>query len=200
MKTILLTGFEPFDNELINPSWELVKTFHDINISDYHIIAKLIPTVFYDSSQLLKQYIKEYQPNIVICFGQAGGSDSIRLEKVAINLNDARIPDNKGNQPIDEAIIENAPLAYFSNLPLRKIYNELKKVNIPVSISLSAGSYVCNHLFYHLMHYIQNTDILGGFIHIPYLNTQVENKKSVFSMDLNTLKQALEIIVNVIIN
>lgn len=199
MEKILLTGFEPFDGETINPSWELVKTFDKKIIGNYEIIAREIPTVFYESSKLLINYIEEYSPKHVICFGQAGGSNSIRLERIAVNLNDARIPDNKGNQPIDEIINSNGPTAYFSTLPLRKIHDELMKEKIPVSLSLSAGSYVCNHIFYNLMHYIKGRNILGGFIHIPYINTQVENKPNVFSLDLNTLTKALTIILNVLI-
>lgn len=196
MNCILLTGFEPFGGEIINPSWELVKIFDNQTINNHKIIAKEIPTVFYESAKLLKQYIDEFKPSIVICFGQAGGSKSIRLERVAINLNDASIPDNKGNKPIDELIIKDGPTAYFSTLPLREFYNDLIKENIPVSLSLSAGSYVCNHLFYHLMHYINNTNILGGFIHIPYLDIQVKDKLDIFSLTLDELKKALKIIIN----
>lgn len=196
MKKILLTGFEPFNGETINPSWELVKLFDKKTFSDYEIIAKQIPTVFYESAEILKQYLNEFKPEIVICFGQAGGSKTIRLERVAINLNDASIPDNKGNQPIDEIIIKDAPTAFFSTLPLREIYNNLKKENFPTSLSLSAGSYVCNHLFYNLMYNIMNTNIKGGFIHIPYLDTQVIEKPNTFSLTLSELSQALKIIIH----
>lgn len=198
MKTILLTGFEPFDGESINPSWELVKVFNDMIIDDYHIISKLLPTIFYESSEILLKYLKEYKPKIVLCFGQAGGSNSIRLERVALNLNDARIPDNRGNQPNDELVIPDGPVAYFAKLPLKLIYDKLKENNIPVSISLSAGSYVCNHVFYYLMHVIHNTEMIGGFIHIPYLDTQ--NKPNHFTMKLEELKIALESIIKTLID
>lgn len=194
MNKILLTGFEPFDRENINPSWELVKTFDQKIIGNYEIITKQIPTVFYESKEILKKYIKEYEPNIIICFGQAGGSKSIRLERIAVNLNDARIPDNKGNQPIDERIIKNAPNAYFTKLPVRNILEALNNEAIPTTLSLSAGAYVCNHLFYHLLHLIDGSKMIGGFIHIPYIDSQVLNKENNFSLNLQTLQKALNTI------
>ncbi len=197
---ILLTGFEPFDGETINPSWELVKRFHHKQISQHEIISKQIPTVFYESQEKLNQYIKEYDPKIIICFGQAGGSKSIRLERIAVNLNDARIPDNKGQQPIDETIIKNGPNAYFTKLPVRNLYHVLDNENIPVSLSLSAGAYVCNHIFYHLLHTIYDTDKMGGFIHIPYIDKQVKDQKDVFSLNLKTLEKALNIIITSLID
>lgn len=198
MKIILLTGFEPFGGESINPSWELVKLFDNQVINDYRIISKELPTVFYESSALLLKYLKEYEPRIVLCFGQAGGSNSIRLERVAVNLNDARIPDNKGNQPLDELIDSNGPVAYFTKLPIRLIYDKLTDNNLPVSISLSAGSYVCNHVFYQLMQVIHDKDIIGGFIHIPYLN--IQNKPNHFNMSMDELQKALDIILKTIID
>lgn len=198
MKIILLTGFEPFGGESINPSWELVKLFDNQVINDYRIISKELPTVFYESSALLLKYLKEYEPRIVLCFGQAGGSNSIRLERVAVNLNDARIPDNKGNQPLDELIDSNGPVAYFTKLPIRLIYDKLTDNNLPVSISLSAGSYVCNHVFYQLMQVIHDKDIIGGFIHIPYLN--IQSKPNHFNMSMDELQKALDIILKTIID
>lgn len=198
MKIILLTGFEPFGGESINPSWELVKLFDNQVINDYRIISKELPTVFYESSALLLKYLKEYEPRIVLCFGQAGGSNSIRLERVAVNLNDARIPDNKGNQPLDELIDSNGRVAYFTKLPIRLIYDKLTDNNLPVSISLSAGSYVCNHVFYQLMQVIHDKDIIGGFIHIPYLN--IQNKPNHFNMRMDELQKALDIILKSIID
>ncbi|NLG81361.1 MAG: pyroglutamyl-peptidase I [Bacilli bacterium] len=198
MKIILLTGFEPFGGESINPSWELVKLFDNQVINDYRIISKELPTVFYESSALLLKYLKEYEPRIVLCFGQAGGSNSIRLERVAVNVNDARIPDNKGNQPLDELIDSNGSVAYFTKLPIRLIYDKLTDNNLPVSISLSAGSYVCNHVFYQLMQVIHDKDIIGGFIHIPYLN--IQNKPNHFNMSMDELQKALDIILKSIID
>ncbi len=200
MKQILLTGFEPFANETINPSWELVKTFNNEKFGEYWVISRKLPTVFYDSIDTLKQYINENNPDIIICFGQAEGSNTITLEKVAINYNDARIPDNKNQQPIDECILENGKVAYFSTLPLKKIKTNLELNQIPCSISLSAGAYVCNHVFYNLMNLTENTNILGGFIHIPYINEQVKDKQDVFSLDIQTLKNALTIILHTLSN
>ncbi len=196
---ILLTGFEPFNGEEINPSWELVKTLNNKILSDFEIISEQIPTVFNKSAKVLKQYIDKYQPKIIICFGQAGGSQGVRLERVAINLDDASISDNDGNQPVDKTILENGPNAYFTKLPVRQISQELNNVSIPNFLSLSAGSYVCNHLFFHLMNEIKSTETIGGFIHIPFLDKQVVNKKNTFSLDLETLQKALNIILETII-
>ncbi|QVK19319.1 pyroglutamyl-peptidase I [Mycoplasmatota bacterium] len=200
MNKILLTGFEPFDGENINPSWELVKSFNHQIIKNYEIITIQIPTVFYESKEVLKKAIKEYEPSIIISLGQAGGSNSIRLERIAVNLNDATIPDNKGNQPIDETIILDGPNAYFTKLPVRKLLNALNKEDIPTSLSLSAGAYVCNHLFYHLLNTIDSRRSIGGFIHIPYIDSQVTNKKNTFSLSLQTLQKALTIILETTIN
>jgi len=199
MDKILLTGFEPFDGESVNPSWELVKTFDQKTIGNYQIISKQIPTVFYESAKVLTNYMKEFEPKIIICFGQAGGSKTIRLEKVAINLNDARITDNQGNQPIDETINETGSNAYFTKLPVRRILEALSNEEIPASISLSAGAYVCNHVFYHLLHQINNQDVIGGFIHIPYLDNQVIDKENIFSLNIETLQKALSIILELIV-
>lgn len=195
MNKILVTGFEPFGGEAINPSWELAKLFHDQEIKEYQIICKQLPTVFYEASTLLKQYINEYDPQIVISLGQAGGSDTIRIEQIAVNKNHATSPDNKGNHPQDEKIYEDGPDDYYTTLPAHMIVDELTKNKIPASISLSAGTYVCNHVFYHMIDEISAKNIIGGFVHIPYLPEQVENKKDTFSMSLNELQTALDIII-----
>lgn len=200
MKNILITGFEPFGGEEINPSWELAKLFNNKKYQDYHVVSKKLPTVFYKSASKLKDYINEYKPKIVFCIGQAGGSNTIRIERVAINLNDANIPDNEGNKPTDEYICDNGINAYFSTLPVREIYKELNNHDIKTSLSLSAGAYVCNHVFYNLIHTLESNDGIGGFIHIPYIPQQIKNKPDKFSMDLNTLEKALDIIINTTIN
>ncbi|WP_341284818.1 pyroglutamyl-peptidase I [Priestia megaterium] len=191
MTTVLLTGFEPFEGESINPSLEAVKALHGVAVEDYHIIAKPLPTVFGESIAKLHTFIEEISPSIVICVGQAGGREGITVERVAINVDDARIPDNIGQQPIDRSIIENGPAAYFSTLPIKAAVENLRQAGIPSSVSQTAGTFVCNHVFYGLMNMIQNCSIKGGFVHIPYLPEQAVNHSGKASMSLDLIVRGL---------
>lgn len=191
MTTVLLTGFEPFEGEIINPSLEAVKALDGVAVEDCQIIAKPLPTVFGESIAKLHTYIEEISPSIVICVGQAGGREGITVERVAINVDDARIPDNIGQQPIDRPIIENGPAAYFSTLPIKAVVENLHQAGIPSSVSQTAGTFVCNHVFYGLMNMIQNCSIKGGFVHIPYLPEQAVNHPGKASMSLDLIVQGL---------
>ncbi|TKI99943.1 pyroglutamyl-peptidase I, partial [Bacillus cereus] len=177
MKTVLLTGFDPFGGENINPAWEVAKGLHEKTIGEYKIISKQIPTVFHKSISVLKEYIEELAPEIIICIGQAGGRPDITIERVAINIDDARIADNEGNQPVDVPVVEEGAIAYWSTLPMKAIVKKLREEGIPSSVSQTAGTFVCNHLFYGLMHELEKHDkkIKGGFIHIPFLPEQAIN-------------------------
>ncbi|USL43528.1 pyroglutamyl-peptidase I [Priestia megaterium] len=191
MTTVLLTGFEPFEGESINPSLESVKALDGVVVEDYHIIAKPLPTVFGESIAKLHTYIEEISPSIVICVGQAGGREGITVERIAINVDDARIPDNIGQQPIDRSIIENGPAAYFSTLPIKAAVENLRQAGLPSSVSQTAGTFVCNHVFYGLMNMINNCSIKGGFVHIPYLPEQAVNHPGKASMSLDLIVQGL---------
>ncbi len=191
MTTVLLTGFEPFEGESINPSLEAVKALDSVAVEDYQIIAKPLPTVFGESLSKLHTYIEEISPSIVICVGQAGGREGITVERVAINVDDARIPDNIGQQPIDRPIIQNGPAAYFSTLPIKAAVENLRQSGIPSSVSQTAGTFVCNHVFYGLMNMIQNCSIKGGFVHIPYLPEQAVSHPGKASMSLELIVQGL---------
>lgn len=191
MTTVLLTGFEPFEGEHINPSLEAVKALDGVIVEDYHIVTKPLPTVFGESLAKLHTYIEDISPSIVICVGQAGGREGITVERVAINVDDARIPDNIGQQPIDRPIIENGPAAYFSTLPIKAAVENLRQAGIPSSISQTAGTFVCNHVFYGLMNMTQNCSIKGGFVHIPYLPEQAVNHSGKASMSLDLIVQGL---------
>jgi pyroglutamyl-peptidase len=199
MAKLLITGFEPFGGETINPAKEAVKKFDGKNISGIEIAARYLPVVFDECWTKLEEYIKETNPDIVINVGQAGGRLDISLERVAINIDDFRIPDNKARQIIDEPIIKDAPAAYWTSLPIRKALNDLRACGIPASISNTAGTYICNHVFYMLMHYIstQKVNMCGGFIHIPYLPQQAvkfDGKQP--SMGMETVLKGLEIIIS----
>jgi pyroglutamyl-peptidase len=197
MKRVLLTGFEPFGGESINPSWEALKLLQLQHIDGAEVMTRQIPTVFHHSIQALKQAVEETNPSIVICVGQAGGRSDISVERVAINVNDARIPDNDGNQPIDTPIAENGPVAYWSTLPIKAIVENMKRDLVPASVSHTAGTFVCNHLFYGLAHLIatERPGMRGGFIHIPYLPEQAVRYPGKPSMSLELLAKGLEICV-----
>ncbi len=192
--TILLTGFDAFDDEAINPSWEVARALHDKKIAGHRIVAVNLPTVFGKSIQVLRAAIEQHDPVLVLCIGQAGGRSQLSLERVAINLDDARIPDNAGQQPIDEAIIEDGAAAYFSNLPIKAMLLALRKAGIPVEISQTAGTYVCNHVFYGLMHALsQRAGVRGGFLHIPYLPEQAAQHPGTPSLPLEVAIDAVKL-------
>ncbi|MDO7975902.1 pyroglutamyl-peptidase I [Oceanotoga sp. DSM 15011] len=185
---VLITGFDPFGGEKINPAYEAVKRLPD-EIENSEIIKIEIPTVFKKSYQKLEENIKIHNPDIVICIGQAGGRFEITPERVAINIDDARIKDNEGNQPIDQKIFEDGDSAYFSTLPIKAMVKEIKLQNIPASISNTAGTFVCNHIMYSLLYLINKKypNIKGGFIHVPFINEQIIDKRNTPYMNLNDI-------------
>ncbi|GGJ34963.1 pyroglutamyl-peptidase I [Deinococcus roseus] len=192
---VLLTGFEPFGGEQINPSWLAVQRVPEL-LPDLDIVCHQLPTVFGAALQELRVAIEDHHPQVVICTGQAGGRVSISLERVAINLMDARIPDNAGQQPLDEAIFEDAPSAYFTTLPIKRLRQRLAREGIPAEISYSAGTFVCNNVFYGLMHDLQLhfPGVIGGFVHVPYLPEQVASRGWEPSMSLSTIVKALAVL------
>ncbi|MBF0713515.1 pyroglutamyl-peptidase I [Gemella sp. GH3] len=196
---ILITGFDPFGGEKINPSAEAIKLLPK-HIKDCEIITKTIPTVFELSAEVLKKEILEHNPDIVICIGQAGGSSNISIERVAINIDDARIPDNNGNTPVDKKIKEDGANAYFSTLPIKAIITKLNENNIPAKISNSAGTFVCNHIMYQSLYLANqlNNNFKTGFIHIPFLPEQIG--KAYPSMSLENIITAIEIIIETTID
>jgi pyroglutamyl-peptidase len=208
MKNILLTGFAPFGGENTNPSWEAVQLIQDYQIQDvntkqmYQVKTAQLSCEFGTSLHELYALIEQYQPEIVICAGQAGGRSDFSIERIAINIDDARISDNNGQQPIDQSVIKNAPTAYFSTLPIKSIMLALKNSGIPASISQSAGTFVCNHVFYGLMHYSNKHSFLqrSGFIHIPYLPSQACFQTNMPSMSLENMVKGLKIALETTVN
>jgi pyroglutamyl-peptidase len=169
MPTVLVTGFDPFENEPINPSWEAVRTLDGQGIAGADIVARQLPTIFGESNKVLGKLLQTLRPDVVIAVGQAGGRAEMAIERIAINVDDARIADNAGKQPIDIAIASDGPAAYFSTLPIKAIVQTLREAGVPAGVSQSAGTYNCNHLFYGLMHHIATRapHVRGGFIHVP---------------------------------
>lgn len=193
---VLVTGFEPFGGDKVNPSYEAVKMMKD-EIPGVEIIKASIPVVFGKSIQRLEELIKGENPDIVICVGQAGGRFELSVERVAINIDDARIADNDGNQPVDEKVFQDGESAYFSTLPIKAIVEEMRRENVPASVSNSAGTYVCNHIMYGLLYLIDKKypNIRGGFIHVPFIPQQIIGKANTPYMDLELIAKGLEIAV-----
>lgn len=196
---ILVTGFDPFGGEKVNPAFEVIKELKD-NIEGAEIVKLQVPTAFYSSIKKTVEKIEEIKPDAVLMIGQAGGRFDVTVERIAINLDDARIPDNEGNQPIDKLVDEEGLTAYFATLPIKAIVNRIKEKNIPASVSNSAGTYVCNHLMYGILNHIYKNklNIKAGFIHIPFLLEQVLNKPNVPAMTLDRMVTAIESAIEVI--
>ncbi len=190
---VLITGFDPFGGETMNPAWEAVKLLKD-EIGGAQIIKLQIPTVVGKSIQKIHEKMQEIHPDIVISVGQAGGRFGVTPERVAINVTDARIPDNEGNQPIDVPIFEDGDTAYFSNLPVKAMVQAIKHAGYPSVLSNSAGTYICNHVMYGILYYIQKEfpGVRGGFIHVPYATAQVVDKPQTPSMSLTDIAASLE--------
>ena len=171
MKKLLITGFEPFGGELINPSWEAVSRLCD-EIGEYLVTKLLIPVEFGVGAQKVIDFSENLQPDAIICVGQAGGRNAITPEFVGINLRNGSIPDNAGVKPQDEPIVKGGDKAYFSTIPARKIAEAIQKSGVNSHISYSAGAYVCNDVLYTLLRHYENTQTMVGFIHIPYCTEQ----------------------------
>ena len=204
MKTILVTGFEPFGGEKINPSQEIARALDGREIAGRRVVGAVLPCVFGASVAELKRLLRTQRPELVVCLGLASGRAEITPERVAINVDDARIADNAGAQPVDRPIVRRGPAAYWSTLPVKAIVAALRKRGVPASISQTAGTFVCNHVFYGLMHALAKQRALrrgsglasrGGFIHVPLLPKQA--KKGQPSLPLGTMIEAIAVAVEV---
>lgn len=169
MATVLVTGIEPFESDPTNPSWDIAQALDGTQIGKARIVARRLPCVFGVANEKLVEAIEKTSPALVFALGLASGRAEISVERVAINIIDARIPDNAGNQPVDMPVVANGPAAYFSTLPIKAIVHALREAGVPAAVSQSAGTYNCNHLFYGLMHHIATRmpHVRGGFIHVP---------------------------------
>ena len=172
MRTVLLTGFEPFDQDTINPSWEAARPLDGTLVGDVRIVARQLPCAFAQAPEQLQQLLDEFGPELVIAVGLGPGRADICIERVAININDARIPDNLGYQPIDTPVVAQGPAAYFSTLPIKAMVQAIRAAGIPASVSHTAGTFVCNQVFYYLQHVLAGTAVRSGFIHVPALPQQ----------------------------
>lgn len=196
---LLLTAFEPFGNDTINSAMETIKLIGD-EIAGATIVKKYLPVIFDKAGELLHDIIEKEKPDVVLCIGQAAGRSEITPEVIAINLQDSIAQDNEGNCPYEQKCMPDGKNAYFSNLPNKKIVEAIKSKNISSRLSYSAGTYVCNDVMYTLMYYIENEfpSIVGGFIHVPILNTQVK-ENTIPSMSIDQIVVGIEIAINTII-
>ena len=192
-KKLLITGFDPFGGESVNPAFEAVRLLPD-EIAGFELCKLEIPTEFIRSGVLLKEALRAEHPDAVLCVGQAGGRTAVTPERVAINLMDARIPDNAGYQPTDTPVVPDGPAAYFSTLPVKAIVKRIQSDGLPASVSNTAGTYVCNSLLYTLLHTaaLEHPNLRGGFIHVPYALEQLPGKlNGTFAMPLPDIARAL---------
>jgi pyroglutamyl-peptidase len=188
---VLVSGFEPFAGASLNPSQLLVEELSRQGIPGIEMSAIILPVEFDRSSQLLLQRVRDFSPEFVIAFGQAEGRKAITPERIAINFDDARIPDNAGNQPQSRKIEGTGADGYFSTLPIEQIERELNDTGVLSSISLSAGTFVCNHLFYRLQHALLNSSIKSGFIHLPLVSEQIEEFPSQPTLELSEMVRGI---------
>jgi len=199
LPTALVTGFTPFGGEMINPSQQIAQALDGARIAGHRVVGATLPTEFATSLPALALLIELHDPVLVLALGQAGGRAEISLERVAINLIDARIADNAGVQPVDESVVENAPNAYFSTLPIKAMLARLRAADIPAALSHSAGTFVCNQVFFGLAHLLAEPAPRrrGGFIHVPYLPEQAARHTHAPSLPLDVMIEAVRLCLDV---
>jgi len=170
-KRLLITGFDPFGGNDVNPSWEAVKLLPE-QVGQYQIYKLAIPTIFGAAAEMVLTEAEQLHPDVVISVGLAGGRDAVTPERIAVNIRDARISDNQGFQPSGDRVVPEGPAAYFSTLPVEKMALAIRQVGIPAAVSNTAGTFVCNDVLYTLLHRFDGTPVQVGFIHVPYLPEQ----------------------------
>jgi len=199
---VLVAGFEPFENDPVNPAWEIARALDGWRCEGTVVQALQLPCVFGRSIHVLDAAMAGIAESgsplpLVLCIGAAGGRTEISLERAALNVDDARIPDNAGHQPIDTEVVPGGPAAYFSTLPIKAMVRDMRAAGLPAAVSNSAGTFVCNHIFYALMHRLATRPALahtrGGFVHVPYLPEQAASKPGVASMALQTQVEAFRV-------
>lgn len=172
---LLLTGFDPFGGSALNPSWLAARALHGQRIAGHTVVAAQLPTAFGAAQARLQALLAEHRPALVLCLGQAGGRGALSVERVAINLVDARIPDNQGVQPVDAPVVPAGPAAYFATLPVKALHRAVQQAGLPCEVSQTAGTFVCNAVFYGLLHRLATgaaPAVRGGFVHVPWLPEQ----------------------------
>ncbi len=197
---VLLTAFNPFGGESVNPAQEAVEAVAD-TVAGAEVVKLVVPTVFKKSIETVHEAMKREKPDVTFCIGQAGGRIGLTPERVAINLDDARIEDNEGNQPVDSPIFEDGKNAYFTSLPVKAMVQKIKDAGVPSSISYTAGTFVCNHLMYGVLYYIEKEfpGMKGGFMHVPYLHEQAVNRANTPSLSKDDIVKGIEAAITAIV-
>ena len=197
MKTVLLTGFEPFAGAAVNPSWEAARLLDGWSGDGFRVEARMLPCVFGAAAEALLGLVDKLRPDVAIAVGQAGGRAEISIERVAINVDDARFLDNAGQQPIDLPVVADGPAAYFTTLPIKAMVAALRAQGVKAGVSQTAGTFVCNHVFYALMHHLRGQGVKAGFIHVPFLPAQAAAypEQPTASMPLDEMVAGLRIAV-----
>ena len=190
-RRLLITGFDPFGGSTINPAWEAVKLLPD-SIGDFALCKLEIPTVFGVGAQRVLEAAEEFKPDVILCVGQAGGRSAVTPERIGVNIRDAKIPDNAGNQPVGEFVDGQGPAAYFTTMPVMAMAESIAMAGLPGAVSNSAGAFVCNDVLYTLLHRYAGTDTKVGFIHVPWLPEQ-----GIPSLPLEQTAAALEAAIRV---
>lgn len=200
MQRLLLTGFEPFGGEAINPSWEVARALHGRQVGTAQVVAEQLPCVFAQALPALRQALRRHRPQWVVCLGLAGSRSAISLERVAVNLCDARIADNAGAQPAGSPVVAGGPAAYFTRLPVKALVQRLQAAGLPAELSLSAGSFVCNQVMYGLLHALwRQPQVPAGFIHLPPLPEQAGVHPGSRAMALDAQVRGIALVVEALV-
>jgi len=199
MLRVLLTGFEPFNNGKLNPSEQIVTHINKDDVPGAEIITKVLPVGYSESAAELLALVEEHKPDVVISFGQAEGRTAITVERFAVNMDDASIADNFGVKRIDQKIHENSPTAFETTLPLKELVAAIRAEGIPAAVSLSAGTFVCNHIFYEMQKTLEGKNISSGFVHVPLMTEQQEDFPGLFTMPIDQMILAAKVIVTVLV-
>jgi len=197
MKRVLLTGFEPFAGASLNPSEQIVTALKARAFAGIELHTAVLPVVFTESSELLRHLIKLHKPDVVICLGQAEGRREISFERVAINLDDARLADNAGRVVLDQPVVAGGPSAHFTTLPVKEMVAAVRAERIAAGLSTTAGTFVCNHIFYAMQHELAETGVRSGFIHLPLMPEQAGEFEGLPTMPLDQQVRAIEVAIRV---
>jgi pyroglutamyl-peptidase len=192
-RVVLVTGFEPFGGERVNPSWQVCGSLPAM-IAGLRVVTCRVPCEFRRAIEVVAEAIGRHEPALVVCLGQAGGRSRLGVERIAINVDDARAPDNAGSQPIDEPIAGDGPPAYFATLPVKAMVAAMRKAGVPAELSNTAGTYVCNHLMYGVLHFLASSARVAraGFIHVPYSEEQVLDRAGLAAMSVASMARGIE--------